>query len=387
VQEAVDHGVLEPRNLLAICEYVSVSSQHDAEQADIGRGKRELAGSSAFQSGNTPYARWAFRARLSFPQTLNTDQRGALALAAIITTMHTTLVYRLATVLTVTTLLGTGFPATARAAAFPALNDPATKESHPGKFVWAELHTADPAAATRFYTGVFGWTAVTLEQQGGTYTVFSNGNHPVAGLRLRSASAPKHAARWINYIAVTDIASVLSTVTKAGGVVRAPAREFPEIGSEAIVTDSEGAPVGLLQSSSGDSADVEPVIGTWNWFHLFVKDPDAAGGFYRQVFNYDVAPDARMGKKTELLLSSGAFNRGGVSVLSEDKDAKPGWLGVIRVANLDEALARVPGLGGEVVIAPHGAAFGSRFALVADPTGGTVGLVEYVNNANPVNRP
>jgi len=47
----------------------------------------------------------------------------------------------------------------------------------------------------------------------------------------------------------------------------------------------------------------------------------------------------------------------------------------------------VPGLGGEIVIAPHGAAFGSRFALIADPTGGTVGVVEYVNNANPVNRP
>jgi hypothetical protein len=301
--------------------------------------------------------------------------------------MHTTLAYRLATVLAGATLLGIALPVSASAAAFPALNDPATTEAHPGKFVWAELHTADPAAAMKFYTGVFGWTAVTLEQKGVSYTVFSNGNHPVAGLRERSPSASKHAARWINYIAVTDLASVLSAVTKAGGVVRAPARSFPQIGSEAIITDNEGAPVGLVQSSSGDSADVEPAVGVWNWFHLFVKDPDAAGGFYRQVFSYEVRPDARMGKKTELLLSSGAFNRGGVSVLHEGDDAKPGWLGVIRVANLDETLARVPGLGGEIVIAPHDAAFGSRFALIADPTGGTVGVVEYVNNSNPVNRP
>jgi predicted enzyme related to lactoylglutathione lyase len=94
-----------------------------------------------------------------------------------------------------------------------------------------------------------------------------------------------------------------------------------------------------------------------------------------------------MGKKTELLLASGAFNRGGVSVLSNDKDAKPGWLGIIRVANLDETIARVPKLGGEIVIAPHDAAYGSRFALITDPTGGTVGVVEYVNNSNPANRP
>ena len=301
--------------------------------------------------------------------------------------MHTTLVYRLATVLVLTTLLETGFPSSARAAAFPALNDPATTETHPGKFVWAELHTADSEAATKFYTGVFGWTAVTLEQKGMGYTVFSNGNHPVAGLRLRSTSASKHASRWINYIAVTDLASTLSVVTKAGGAVRAPARNFPQIGSEAIITDNEGAPVGLVQSSSGDSADVEPALGTWNWFHLFVKNPEVAGGFYRQVFNYDVEPDSRTGKKSELMFSSGEFNRGGVSVLSEGKDAKPGWLGVIRVANIDETIARVPALGGEVIVAPHGTTYGSRFALISDPTGGTVGVVEYVNNANPVNRP
>jgi predicted enzyme related to lactoylglutathione lyase len=301
--------------------------------------------------------------------------------------MHTTLVYRLATVLAVTTLLGIGFPASARAANFPPLNDPATKEAHPGKFVWAELFTADSGTATKFYSGVFGWTAVTLDQEGVTYTVFSNGNHPVAGLRQRSPSAATRAARWINYIAVTDIASALAIVTKAGGEVRAPAREFPQIGSQAIIRDNEGSPVGLLQSSSGDSADDEPVPGNWNWFHLAVKNPPAAADFYRQVFNYEVAPDARTGKKNELLLSSEAFNRGGVSVLPDREDAKPGWLGVIRVTNLDETLARVPALGGEVVVAPHDAAFGSRFAVIADPTGGTVGVVEYVNNVNPVNRP
>ena len=301
--------------------------------------------------------------------------------------MHTTRAYRLATVLAVATLLGTGFPATARAAGFPALNDPATTESHPGEFVWAELHTGDSAAATKFYPGVFGWTAVTLDDQGVVYTVFSNGNHPVAGLRQRSVSAASHPSRWINYIAVTDLAAALSAVTKAGGEVRAPARDFPQIGSEAIVTDNAEAPFGLLHSSSGDSADVEPVVGTWNWFHLFVKDPQAASDFFRQVFNYEVTLDARVGKKTESLLSSGAFNRGGVSMLSEGKNAKPGWLGVIRVANLDETTARVAGLGGEVLVAPPDAAFGSRFALIADPTGGTVGVVEYLNNANPVNRP
>jgi predicted enzyme related to lactoylglutathione lyase len=303
--------------------------------------------------------------------------------------MHKTSLYgRLAAICAVAlTMLGTGFPAPARAAAFLPLNDPATREAHPGKFVWAELFTTNVATATRFYTGVFGWTSVTLQQNGETYTVFSVGKHPVAGLRQRAPSATGRVSRWIGYIAVTDIASTLSLVTKAGGEIRAPARAFPRIGLQAIITDKEGSPVGLLQSSSGDSADDEPAPGTWNWFHLFVKAPPVAADFYRQVFNYDVAPDTRAGKENELLLTSGAFNRGGVSVLPDREDAKPGWLGVIRVTDLDAALARVPALGGEVTVAPHEAALGSRFAVVADPTGGSVGLVEYVNSANPVNHP
>jgi len=59
-------------------------------------------------------------------------------------------------------LLGAWLPLSAHAANFPPLNDPATREAHPGKFVWAELFTADSAAATRFYTGVFGWTAYAI---------------------------------------------------------------------------------------------------------------------------------------------------------------------------------------------------------------------------------
>jgi hypothetical protein len=303
--------------------------------------------------------------------------------------MHQTSIYpRLAALAAVTTaLLGSGFTPTARAGDFPPLNNPATVESHTGKFVWAELFTTDPASAAKFYSGLFGWTAITVEQHGTAYTVLSNGNHPIAGLRQRDSSAAPHAARWINYIAVADIGAALAAVAKAGGVVRAPARDFPELGSLAIITDGDHAPVGLIQSSSGDSPDREPGLGEWNWFHLFVRNPQAAADFYRQVLNYDVTPDSRLGRKTELLLATGDFNRGGISPLPDRADAKPGWLGVIRVTDIDDLVGRVPALGGEVIVVPHAAALGSRFALIADPTGGTVGVVEYVNNANPVNHP
>ena len=58
---------------------------------------------------------------------------------------------------------------------------------------------------------------------------------------------------------------------------------------------------------------------------------------------------------------------------------------MIRVANLDDTLSKVPSLGGEVLVAPHSVEYGSRFAIILDSTGGTVGLVQYMDNANPAN--
>jgi hypothetical protein len=302
--------------------------------------------------------------------------------------MHMTSIHRLATVLAATTMLGIGLPVSARAAApFQPLNSPATKEHHPGKFVWADLFTTDPVAATKFYSGLFGWTANIITQNGKAYTVFSNGSRPVAGLAPRPPSNTKRPSRWIGYIAVTNMASALKLVTKAGGQVRAEARDFPQRGAQAIIADNEGSTIGLLQSTSGDSADDEPKPGDWNWFELFVKQPQVVSAFYRQVINYEVAPDLRTERKNDFLLSSDGLARAGVAPLPDREDAKPGWLGVVRVENIDETLARVVKLGGEVLLAPRPAAFESRFAIIADSTGGTVGLVEYVDNANPANRP
>jgi predicted enzyme related to lactoylglutathione lyase len=301
--------------------------------------------------------------------------------------MHTNSVYRLAALVAVTAMLGIGLPASAQSAAFQPLNRPPTSLHNPGKLIWADLFTTDPEAATKFYCGVFGWTAVTLDQKGKTYTVFSNEGRPVAGLAPRPGSKSKRPARWILYTSVADIAATLVKVKEAGGQVRAPARSFPDRGKQAIIADSEDSTLGVLESSSGDPADDEPRPGDWNWFELYAKQPGTATAFYRQVFGYEVSPDTRTERKDDFLLSSGGLNRGGVAPLPDREDAKPGWLGVIRVTHLDAKLTQVVALGGEVLLAPQAVAYESRFAIIADSTGGTVGLVEYADNANPATRP
>jgi predicted enzyme related to lactoylglutathione lyase len=282
-------------------------------------------------------------------------------------------------------LLCAGLPASVHGAKFPPLNSPATTEQIPGKLVWADLFTTDPDSASKFYCGLLGWTATPLEQKGKSYVIFSNGGIPVAGLAPRSTTGVNHPSRWIGYLAVTDIAASLATVSKDGGVVRAPSRNFPDRGYQAIASDKDGNPIGLLQSSSGDPLDEQTKTGAWNWFEIYTGSPKAASDFYHDVFGFSVANETSSDRKSDFVLSSAGMARGGVAPLPEGNDTRPSWLGVIRVANLDQTLAKVPGLGGEVLVAPHSVEFGSRFAIILDPTGGTVGLVEYIDSANPAN--
>ena len=271
------------------------------------------------------------------------------------------------------------------AAKFDPLNSPATTEHHQGKLIWADLFTSDPEGATKFYCDLLGWTSVTLDQKGKPYTVFSNDGKPVAGLAPHSAAAEKHLSKWIGYIAVDDINQTVALAQKAGAVLHAPVRNFPDRGHQAIIGDIEGVPIGLLQSSSGDSADTEPRTGDWNWFEIYVRNPKLVSDFYKSTLNYDVAEDTRGETKNEFLLASGGQNRGGIAAVPNGDDVRPSWLGVIRVTDLDLVLHRVAGLGGTVLVQPRSVEFGSRFAIILDPTGGTVGLVQYMDSANPAN--
>jgi hypothetical protein len=302
--------------------------------------------------------------------------------------MHMITPSRLAKLLAGAALMAVGLAPSLRSAPFPALNSSASSTVLPGKLVWADLFTSQPDEATKFYCGLLGWTSASIDQKGKTYTIFSNDGVPVAGLAPHSYAKESHPSRWIGYVSVADINATVASVEKNGGKVHAPAKKFPDRGFQSIVADSDGSVIGLLQSSSGDPADDYVKTGAWNWFELYVKDPKATTNFYHDALGFDVAPETNSDRKSDFVLSSNGNARGGVAPIPEDaKDGKPSWLGVIRVADLDQTLAKVAGLGGEILVAPHSVEFGSRFAIILDPTGGTIGLVQYIESANPAKSP
>jgi uncharacterized protein len=269
----------------------------------------------------------------------------------------------------------------ARADDLPPLNATPTGLMLPGKVVWADLYTKNPAGEVQFYTGLFGWKAAsTTRPSGATYIVLSNDQIPVAGVVFRAApQGDTGNGRWINYVAVADVNQTITAATGLGGRVLHPARMLPDRGMQAIITDSQGSLLGIIHSASGDPADTEPGVGSWAWAHLSARDPVAASQFYHAVLGYDAALDTREGRQDVFLLSSQNMSRASIGPIPNRPEAYPDWLGFVRVDKLDDALAKATSMGARVLLAPKSTEPGSRLAIIADPSDVAIGLVELTD--------
>ncbi len=286
-----------------------------------------------------------------------------------------------------------GAVALMRAADLPPLADTTPQGDHfPGKFVWADLFTGDPAAAQAFYTGLFGWEATAIERPTPsgtrTYLVLTNGGEPVAGIARRS---PRRAGTapglWIGYVSVPDVTKALDAATAGGGRVLFPAKDLPRRGTQAILVDPEGAELGVLHSSSGDPGEYAPDPGDWTWAQLFASNPAAEGRFYGSVTGWEVLPNARSGQPEAFVFASGGYSRGRVGPLAPTPGSRPGWLLFVRVTDVKAAAAKAVELGGRVLVAPSDTPTAYWRAVVADPTGAVIGLVQLQQTVQPKEQP
>lgn len=128
----------------------------------------------------------------------------------------------------------------------------------PSTIIWNELVSADTAAARDFYTSVFGWSvAEETMPTGGTYTVFRNGDVPVAGLMdIRDTAAPEGTpSHWFAYISTGDTAAACQAARDSGGTVLREPWPVPGVGTLAILAGPDGGAFGILQpESSADTA-------------------------------------------------------------------------------------------------------------------------------------
>ena len=245
----------------------------------------------------------------------------------------------------------------------------------PGKFVWADLVTDDVQAARKFYTALFGWTFYDY----GGYLIGMNDDRPLCGMFRRPRPADASAKpRWLGYLSVANVERAKKAVTKAGGHVLAPPQKMPKREEQAVFADAEGALFGVIKSRAGDPEDLLAEPGDWIWIQLLSRNGRKAAEFYRNVGGYTIIENTSSNKLSDYVLASEGYARATVRTIRMDEEKVwPTWLPFVRVKNAGESVAQAKQLGGRVLIDPRPELFKGKAAVIADPTGATIGLLEW----------
>lgn len=107
--------------------------------------------------------------------------------------------------------------------------------------------------------------------------------------------------------------------------------------------------------------------GDWVWYELMTPDAEGAERFYAPLLGWTVEGDVRY---REVGTREGKV--GGLVALTPEMiaaGAKPGWIGYVNAADVDQAVTSVEHGGGRALMPPRDLPGVGRFAMLADPAG------------------
>jgi predicted enzyme related to lactoylglutathione lyase len=247
-----------------------------------------------------------------------------------------------------------------------------------GRFIWHDLLTDDVDAARSFYGALLDWRfEETTRPGGGPYTLILTSSGQVVGgmLQVDDSADGENYSRWLGYLAVPDVDSATRSVTQSGGQVVASPREIGDVARASAVQDADGALVGLLTSRVGYPVERPTVApGAVAWNELVAADPEAMAEFYAGLVSGGVSEEPR-GEFVYRFLQSDGRPRAGF-MQRPNEQLEPLWLTYFAVEDVAAVSARAGSLGGERLLAPDNDIRNGRIALVTDPGGAVLGLME-----------
>jgi predicted enzyme related to lactoylglutathione lyase len=252
-------------------------------------------------------------------------------------------------------------------------------EHHPGKVVWADLVTPDLASAQSFYGSLFGWTFQQVHAGKSDYAVVLAGGRPIGGILQRPVPTGEHRQpAWLTFLAVKDVDAAVRVALSHGAKSVSEPKTYARRGRQAVLTDPEGAVFALLASAGGDPPDDLAEPGEWIWSALLSKDPAQSAAFYQNVFGYDVFDADSDDGSEHMVLSSDDYARASVNTLPAGSARRhPHWLNFIRVTGAAEAAKKAVSLGGRILVEPHDDGPGGLWAVISDPAGAPIGVMEW----------
>jgi hypothetical protein len=259
----------------------------------------------------------------------------------------------------------------------PAVAESTTPEHHPGKIIWADLVTPDLVAAERFYGGLLGWTFREIPGGDSPYAVALLGNRAVAGILQKAIPAGEHRQpAWLTFIAVRDLDQARRVALSHGAKGLSPSKTYAGRGAQAVFADPQGAVFAALASSSGDGADYLATPGEWIWSSLLTRSVGDTAAFYQAVFGYEIFDLGSDDGAEHVILAAGDYARAGIHSLPPGH-RHPHWINFVRVADASRSAGQARALGGRMLVEPHPDRHGGQVAVVADPSGAPIGLMEW----------
>ncbi len=246
-------------------------------------------------------------------------------------------------------------------------------ETHtPGRFVWRELMTGDVERAKGFYGELFGWVFKDFPMGPGqpAYPIAHVGDKGIGGLVQKPD--PNMPSFWASYVSTRDVDAAVRAAEAGGGTVAFGPMDVPEVGRIAMIMDFDHAALALLKPSRGDGPVAMPKLGEFCWETLTSSDPERAKRFYGEVCGWQTQSSSVGGS----IFAVGPKMEDMVADLQEAQGMPAMWLTYVVVDTIESARARVVQLGGTVVVPLIELPSIGRIAVIADPTGGHIGLFQ-----------
>ncbi|MEA3003940.1 MAG: uncharacterized protein QOH81_2728 [Sphingomonadales bacterium] len=251
-------------------------------------------------------------------------------------------------------------------------------------FIWYELITPDPDAASAFYKAVTGWNAAEMPNatpDGSPYTILSAGERGVGGI-LRLDDAMGEAGMkpiWIGYIGVADADEAARRIAEAGGSIHMAPTDIPDVGRFAMAADPGGAVFYVMTPLPREDAPPPAEggeIGTFGWRELYSSAGEKASfAFYSGLFGWETMHEMPMGEMgTYRLFGADGVQMGGMMDKPANVPASI-WGYYVNVDGIDAAAERVKAAGGQVLMGPMEVPGGSWIVQCVDPHGAAFALV------------
>jgi predicted enzyme related to lactoylglutathione lyase len=248
------------------------------------------------------------------------------------------------------------------------------KPSPVGEFCWNELLTSDEAAATKFYSAVFGWQTADFSGGGAKYTIWKSQGKGVGGLMKRPMeNMPPH---WMGYVTVADVDATLKKAGDAGGKVLMPALNVPTVGRIAVLQDPQGATLGIIRpQGQPTNCSANQIV----WCDIPVKDLDRSIQFYSAVLGAPIKKEQHEGNTFAMLPHAEEHGVSGcLTTGCEGSKSEPSQSGPLLYFNcqgrLDQAIAAAGSNGGKVLQPKHAIGPYGFCAVVLDSEGNRIAL-------------